>query len=362
MMARGSETIVDRRQTVLALSPVSNYCGFNTSLHRINALRSLGHEVSVLDTTPMQKLWGPKKFMRRATNLFFRMGLPVPISGGAWLAGELRQLVESKRCDWLWLEKSLDVGPSMIQKIRRRQPEIRVIGFSPDDMGGRHNQSQQFIDALPHYDLFLTTKTYNVIELEAMGAKNVVFVGNGYDPEEFRPEPATEEERIALGGDVGFIGSYEEHRAAMICSVAEAGVQVRVWGGPWHGCTYCGKNLLLEHKPLFFDRFRKACGAFKINLNFLRKLNRDLQTTRSVEIPACGGFMLAERTDEHLDLFTEGVEAEYFSSVDELVDKCRYYLAHEEIRQRIARAGFERCLRSGYSNEERLRQGLAHLR
>ena len=64
--------------------------------------------------------------------------------------------------------------------------------------------------------------------------------------------------------------------------------------------------------------------------------------------------MLAERTDEHLALFEEGIEAEYFDSNEELLDKVRYYLSHEDERKRIAAAGRERCVRSGYSNEDRL--------
>jgi spore maturation protein CgeB len=108
------------------------------------------------------------------------------------------------------------------------------------------------------------------------------------------------------------------------------------------------------------DYTRVLC-ATRINLGFLRTGARDLQTTRSVEIPACGTFMLAERTDEHRSLFEEGVETEFFEHFDELLAKCRYSLANERARLALAAAGLQRCRRGRYDNEGRLQRVLAHL-
>ena len=112
-------------------------------------------------------------------------------------------------------------------------------------------------------------------------------------------------------------------------------------------------------KPAYGLEYAKVLNATKINLCFLRKLNRDVQTTRSVEIPACGAFMLAERTEEHRRLFAEGVEVDYFEGVEELERKCRWYLANDEERDDMARRARARCVDHGYSNSERLRKVLA---
>lgn len=87
-------------------------------------------------------------------------------------------------------------------------------------------------------------------------------------------------------------------------------------------------------------------------------MNFDQQTSRTMEIPGCGGFMMAERTNEHKALFEEDKEAVYFSSNEELLEKCRYYLAHDDERVAIADAGRKRCEVSAYSNEKGIKNML----
>src|SRR5690606_38676558 len=115
-----------------------------------------------------------------------------------------------------------------------------------------------------------------------------------------------------LGEDVGFIGIWEKERCDSILYLARNGIKVKIFGGgKWN--DYRGIDNLEILPPLYSDDYSKALQAFKISICFLRKLNFDLQTSRTMEIPACGGFMLAERTTEHMALFKEGKEAEFFS-------------------------------------------------
>ncbi len=342
---------------VLMLAPVSGYDGFNTSLHRLQALRSLGVEAEVVDSSaPAQS--GLPAFSVRLRAWLFRKGFPVAIADPGADAARLLSAANSDSCELVWLEKALTIDAAHVRAVRRAAPGSMIIGFSPDDMHARHNQSLQFLDALPHYDAFLTTKSFNVDELRRAGCPRVLFVGNGYDPSAFRPMPVSGQDIERLGGDIGFIGSFEQDRLDTMQALAEQGLRVRVWGNGWDRVPDVHSNLVIERRPLRGDDFAKACSAFKINLAFLRKLNRDQQTTRSVEIPACAGFMLAERTPEHLGMFTEGEEAEFFSSVQELAGKCRRYLQDGAARESIARRGHQRCVRDGYSNAARIAKAL----
>ena len=54
--------------------------------------------------------------------------------------------------------------------------------------------------------------------------------------------------------------------------------------------------------------------------------------------------MLHERNPDVLELFEEGKEIECYATVEELVEKIDYYLAHPEERKAIAEAGHRRCV------------------
>lgn len=80
-----------------------------------------------------------------------------------------------------------------------------------------------------------------------------------------------------------------------------------------------------------------------------------------MEIPACKSLLMAERTVEHERLFKDGEEAVFFSSNQELLEKCKYYLSRPAECKRVTENGYLRCINSGYSNDEMVRSVLNQL-
>jgi spore maturation protein CgeB len=117
----------------------------------------------------------------------------------------------------------------------------------------------------------------------------------------------------------------------------------------------------VEGRPCYGYEYAKVVSASRINLCFLRKFNRDLQTCRSVEIPAIGGFMAHERNDEIMALFAEGVEAVGFGDDAELVALCRRWLADDDGRAQVARRGRERVLAAGLTHRGLVERALKAL-
>jgi spore maturation protein CgeB len=71
--------------------------------------------------------------------------------------------------------------------------------------------------------------------------------------------------------------------------------------------------------------------------------------------------MLAEWTKRHLDFFEDGKEAVFFKNNEELLHSVKMYLSNDYARKKIAAAGRERCLKSGYSMKVQLSEMLSSL-
>ncbi len=80
----------------------------------------------------------------------------------------------------------------------------------------------------------------------------------------------------------------------------------------------------------------------KINLNITMRPIATGLSLRLFDVCGCGRFLLTNWQEELPELYEPGVEAEYFGSKEELLDKVDYYLAHDEDRAEIARRGYER--------------------
>ena len=98
----------------------------------------------------------------------------------------------------------------------------------------------------------------------------------------------------------------------------------------------------------------------KINLNFTSKPIRSGLPLRIWDILGAGGLLLTNFQSEIPEYFEVGKDLEAFASEEELVEKIRYYLAHNEEREEIARNGYQKA-KEQYSLETRVRQMLGCL-
>lgn len=73
----------------------------------------------------------------------------------------------------------------------------------------------------------------------------------------------------------------------------------------------------------------------KINLNCTKRSIKHGIPLRAMDIMGCGGFLLSNFQEDFLMHFEPGVHFTMYSSMEEAVDICQYYLSHEEERRKI---------------------------
>ena len=256
--------------------------------------------------------------------------------------------------DVVLVTKGAYVEPSALDEVRATSGPV-MLNFATDDPFNPVNSTPQLLASIPRYDVYVSTKRAVMADLRAAGARRVEFLPFGYEPSlHFREEPRDAAEASRWASDVVFIGGADADRFPLLRRIADLpGVALRLYGGYW------GRDEVLRRAWRGFAvgrDYRLAIGGTRVAPCLVRRANRDGHVMRTFELPACGAFMLAERTAEHLELFDEGVEIACFESADELVDKVRYYLAHDDERRRIAAAGHRRVVAGGHTYRDRLQQ------
>ena len=289
---------------------------------------------------------------REAEHLLDRILVPTGAGAVARNIRSLNQAIVDRAgtFDILFVVKGNFVTASTLELLKSRPHPPIIMCWTCDDIYLPHNSSVRLRKACRHYDIIFTTKSLNIErkELLTMGFPRAEFIIQGFDSDFHKPAPDPGSPYV---GKVIFIGFGEQDRLEKMTRLAESGIEVHIWGNGWPPRMTRGAhpNLHFYGKPLTGHAYAEAISNAAVNLCFLRKLNRDRHTSRSIEIPACAGFMLAERTNEHLALFEDGKEAVFFDSDDDLVRKTRHYLANPQEAADIASAGYRRTRASDYS-------------
>jgi spore maturation protein CgeB len=118
----------------------------------------------------------------------------------------------------------------------------------------------------------------------------------------------------------------------------------RAWGDAgWKECEADGVTYM--GRAGHFKELNRIYSNGAIHLDIGRLYQPDIVTMRVFDVLACGGFLLADRSEALEEMFIPGVELECWTTLAELEEKVRYYQQHPEKAQAIAQAGRARVLR-----------------
>jgi spore maturation protein CgeB len=323
---------------ILYLGPVSGTC-----LDRANAFRRLGHTVRHFDPRDLlpRSIWIDRILWR---------------AGGHWLAplvvSAMSRELAGQRFDLCHVDNGEWVSPSVIKVLRHHSP--CVVNYNIDDPTGPRDMRRfaAYRRAAPHYDLLAVVREDNLPELKALGARHAVRVNRSADEVEHAPRPLSAHDHAQWDSDVLFLGTWMPERGPFLMALIKLGVPLSIRGGHWQkAAEWPTLKAHWRGGPIHGDDYAKAIQCARINIGLLSKGNRDLHTTRSLEIPSLGGLFCAERTSEHTSMYEDGHEAVFWSSAQECADLCHSLLNDEPRRQAMAERGRQRYLRDNNHNE-----------
>jgi hypothetical protein len=329
---------------------IANLTFYHVGAFFRKALEALGQPHAALDLTA----YGQAAWPRIARKVTSRLMGGRPL--GYWrLNRDILATARNLDPEVVLITGAAPVAASTLRELKEQTGAVLVNYATDDPFNGL--ASPPWVAAnIPLYDLYVCTKRAIMNDVRAAGCPRVAFVPFGYEPSLHFPDkfnPPEELERFSC--DVVFIGGGDQDRYPYFQALVRAipDLHLHLYGGYWDNDSL----LAPYHRGFALGRdYRLALQGAKIAPCLVRRANRDGHVMRTFEVPACRAFMLAERTVEHEEFFREPEEVGYFSSPAELVDKARYYLEHDEQRERMAQAAYRKVTTGGHTYAHRVQQ------
>lgn len=269
-----------------------------------------------------------------------------PVLLAAFNERVLRDL-EGAEADVVLVLKGHRLAAATVDALRERT-DAPVVNFFPDDpfSDERSNRLAYGASVLAAYDACFTFARHLLPEYERAGARAAHYLPFARDPRLHAPIATS----ATPAFDVVFVGNLDADRVRYLEALA-ADHRVAVFGE--RTSAVVPRRSALSRATFGPAAYGAALAHVlargAISLNVMRPQNARSHNMRSFESPACGAFTLSQRTDELLELVSEGEEVVCFASVDELRDAVRRWLHDDAGRARVASAGYERVRTDTYA-------------
>jgi len=264
---------------------------------------------------------------------------------------------QKTQADLIVLYRSLLIQPQTLLSIKQTCNSL-LVSYNNDNIFAQLKHKtywRHFKKSIPFFDLNLVYRISDISYYSNITVKPTYQLFSHYLPwmhHKIECEKST---------DVCFLGHCEPDKRIeqlddlMRAVPASYNIRGSMWDRYGKGKAWNKQNT----DEVYGTAYVKQLNQAKIALVFFSSWNADTYTRRVFEIPACGTFMLSQRSDTMLELYEEDKEAVYFDSTEELIDKARFYLKHDKLRQDIARAGYNRCINSGYDIYSRMKEWIS---
>ena len=301
--------------------------------HINDTLLSMGHNVHKyqpgLKTYHVKSNFG-KNFLH-LRNLVYNASIQIPFISNLEFK-KLEKLIQNNRVE-LTISVHDFLTPDQVKTIKALTKSPIVLWY-PDALS--NFRKSMFLNA--EYDYLFFKDPYVVDYLKNTLLRNAFYLPECCNPTYHKPVELTKEDISLYGCDITTAGNLYPNRSAFFANLTN--YNVKIWGNPaplWMNTSAIKKMIM--NKYVSNEEKSKAFSAAKIVLNNLHPGEIYGVNCRAFEIPACGGFEMINYRPGLSQLFEIDKEIVSFNNYNDLIEKIDYYLAHEEERNIITKAG-----------------------
>lgn len=322
-----------KRRRVLVVSPIfTGALGFFCQ----RAFEKMGHEVRAFDYRKVALGDDYLQFKEAG-----RLRILRNIIGIRQMNRQLPQVVSSFRPDLVLAVKGELIEAATVAAIREKSA---VALWYPDASSFLTKRNfRRIAQGMAHYSATFLCDPDHIPESVRPTIHRLVFMAFACDPDFHRPVSLTAEEQAHYGSVICFVGNKQSTtslRDVALPALAKD-MPLSIWGYGWEESEVAQTKPAALRGPAYGEALRKVYSSCQMALNFsyAHYLN-----FRNFEVPACGPLLVTEHVPHLEQFFAAGREVVAFHDLDELRELLRYYLAHPEGAEKIARQGQQRAL------------------
>lgn len=256
----------------------------------------------------------------------------------------LRKLVADVSADVLFVTNAPPYHPDFLREL-----SLYKALYSTDDPGGTYQRTIPYVHAYDH--LMYCAPGYSADmnlgdKLRYAGAKRADWLPLGVF--DYERDVTARADSTGRDIDIVYVGACYLQKLSILAAMKRVfGRRVRIHG---RFAALHNAYLVLKHgylgwvRPVSFEErtslYRRARIGFNIHWN-----KYGLGNQRLFHVPAGGAMQICDCPALLADVFVPNREIVGYDSIEELLDRSRYYLDNESERLRIAAAGHDRVLR-----------------
>ncbi|MEK7519659.1 MAG: glycosyltransferase [Patescibacteria group bacterium] len=306
---------------------------FGTADFYSKNLALLGHiaEEFIVNNELLQKQWAAEHHISYAKGHFRNIPKLNALFPSRWMETVVEAQIADFQPDVIYSHNLRVLSVGCLGRIKRMAKLLvgQIAAPLPDEQYFRH------------YDLIVSSFPHFVKKFRDMGI-NSEYLNLGFEPGIL---PTLE--KTPTQYDTVFVGSFgSKHTAGTeLFEYVAQHAAVDLWGP--------GTEQLPKHSAIRRNHHGEVWGhdMYTILHNAKIALNRHIDVAedyannmRLYEATGVGALLLTDAKKNLPEFFTVGKEVVAYASKEELVDKIHYYLAHEQERAAIAKAGQQRTL------------------